>query len=165
MDLNIKLAAGIALFGVVQGVFLSFVLFFYKRGNHLANRLLAILVLVFSLRLAEFVGYWTNFFLEFPHYAFTTVSFQFLFGPLLYFYARALTGLNVPFKKIDLLHFLPFMAELTTLLPFYFQGSEDKIIILERMIFTATPVFTSNFFMVETAQNQMINFLTTLNLS
>ena len=166
MDINIKLRAGLALFGVVQGVFLSLLLFFYKRGNPLANRLLAILIFLFSMRLAEFVGYWTNFFLEFPHLAFTTVSVQFLFGPLLYLYAKSLTEINISLKRRDFLHFLPFVLELILLAPFYFKGSEYKIIVLKRIIYMATPIFTTRFFIVEAAQNlqMLIYTILTLNL-
>ena len=142
------------------------ILFFYKRGNRIANRLLAILVFLFSMRLAEFVGYWTNFFLEFPHLAFTTVSFQFLFGPLLYLYAKSLTEVNIPLRRRDFLHFLPFILELMLLAPFYFKGSEYKIIVLKRIIYTATPIFTTRFFIVEAAQNlqMLIYTILTLNL-
>ena len=50
MDLNINLWATLALFGVAQGMFLSLVLFLHCRGNRFANRILATLIFLFSLR-------------------------------------------------------------------------------------------------------------------
>jgi hypothetical protein len=79
------------LFAAAQGLFLALVLFTQQRGNRRANRVLALLILLFSLRLVETVGYWTKYLLEFPHFWLATASFSFLFGPLLYFYAKFLT--------------------------------------------------------------------------
>jgi len=164
MDINIKFTAVVALFGAVQGLFLSFIIFFHNSGNKTANKLLGILIFVFSLRLAEYVSYWTNFFLEVPHLAFTTVTFQFLFGPLLYLYAKSLTEINVNFKKLDLIHFLPFIIHFLSLFPFYIISGQEKIAVLEKMVFTTKPIFTSRFFIVEAAQNMQMLIYTALTL-
>ncbi len=143
----------LALFGVAQGLFLSQVLFFHRRGNRSANRILAVLIGLFTLRLSEFVGYWIKFFLSYPHFLFTTVAFQFLFGVLLYLYARALTDPASRFRKVDLLHFIPFAAQVMLLLPFYLQAAPEKILILQRIIYTDNPVFSARFFITELLQD------------
>ncbi len=163
-DLTMNPWVVISLFGVGQGLFLSFGLFFLKRGKRLANRILAALIFLFSLRLAEFVGYWTNFFRDFPHFAFTTVSFQFLFGVLLYFYARAVTAEKFPFKKYDLLHFLPFAIQFISLLPFYLESQEYKITVLKNTIFTDNPILSTRFFITESLQNLQMLVYTALIL-
>jgi AraC-like DNA-binding protein len=122
------------LFAAAQGLFLALVLYTQQRGNRRANRVLALLILLFSLRLVETVGYWTKYLLEFPHFWLTTVSFSFLFGTLLYFYAKFLTSENVKLSKRDLLHFLPFALYLGWLISFYRLSGEIKLRMLQRIL-------------------------------
>ena len=143
----------ISLLGVAQGFLLSFVLFFHKRGNHKANIILGVLIFFFSLRLAESAGYWTTFFLNFPHLSFITVSFQFLFGLLLFFYARFLIGESSSIKVKELFHLTPFLIHLIIVMPYYFRSAEFKIAVLNRMIFTTEPIFSTRFFITEGLQN------------
>lgn len=164
MALNINFWVGLSIFGVGQGVFLSAALLFHRRGNQLANRTLALLIFLFSMRLGEFVAYWTNFFLKFPHFAFTTVSFQLLFGVLLYLYAKTLTGAGSSLKKRDLLHFLPFVLHVLWLLPFYLQDGAYKINVLKQIIYTDNPTFSTRFFIVEGLQNLQMLLYTILTV-
>jgi AraC-like DNA-binding protein len=131
------------LFAAAQGLFLAPVLFTHQRGNRRANRVLAILILLFSIRLVEIVGYWTKYLLEFPHFWLSTVSFPFLFGPLLYFYAQFLTSENLEPGKRDLLHFLPFALHLGWLTSFYRLSGEIKLRILQKYIGVENPKLTN----------------------
>lgn len=122
------------LFAAAQGLFLALVLFTQQRGNRRANRVLALLILLFSLRLVETVGYWTKYLLEFPHFWLTTAAFSFLFGTLLYFYAKFLTAENLKLSKRDLLHFLPFALYLGWLVSFYRLSGDIKLRILQKIL-------------------------------
>lgn len=148
MELNVNIWVWLSLFGFAQGIFLSFVLFVHKRGNVKANKILAVLIFLFSLRLGEFIAYWTPFFKSYPHFLFTTSSFQFLFGVLLFFYSKALLDNKFVFRKIHLLHLIPFLLQLSSLLPFYFQSSEYKIDVFNNIILTDSPDFSVNFFVI-----------------
>jgi AraC-like DNA-binding protein len=117
-----------------QGLFLALVLFTQQRGNRRANRVLALLILLFSLRLVETVGYWTKYLLEFPHFWLTTAPFYFLFGPLLYFYAKFLTTENLKLSRRDQLHFLPFVLYLGWLVSFYRLSGDVKLRILQKIL-------------------------------
>jgi len=136
------------LFAAAQGLFLALVLFTQQRGNRRANRVLAWLILLFSLRLVETVGYWTKYLLEFPHFWLTTASFSFLFGTLLYFYAKFLTSENLKLNKRDLLHFLPFVLYLGWLILFYRLSGDIKLRILQKILAVENPKLAWPFFIL-----------------
>jgi len=131
------------LFAAAQGLFLALTLFTQQRGNRRANRVLALLILLFSLRLIETVGYWTKYLLVLPHFALTTAAFPFLFGVLLYFYARCLTAEDFQFSRRELLHFLPFVLHAGWLTSFYRLSGEIKLRILQQYIGVENPKITN----------------------
>ena len=153
MEINIKTWVVIALLGAAQGIILSVLLFATDNSKGKANRILAVLICLFSLRLGEFTGYWTPFFMNYPHFLFVTSSFPFLFGALLFLYVKRISnGINV-FKKIELLHFLPFIIHIIFLLPFYLQSSEYKISVVMNSIYTSDPVLPARYFIIRSAQD------------
>src|SRR5690242_16544802 len=78
----------IFLFASIQGLFVSIILFFVKKENRYANRLLATIVFLFSVTLFEYVFFWTRYIIFFPHLLSISAGFALLYGPLLYFYFR-----------------------------------------------------------------------------
>lgn len=116
----------ICLFTAGLGLVLSAVLFVHHQGNAAANRLMASLVLLYALHLAEFSSYWTSFFLTAPHLLFTTSAFQFLYGPLLYLYARTILRRGSRLRWFDPLHALPFVVHVAYLFPFYLLPGDVK---------------------------------------
>jgi AraC-like DNA-binding protein len=166
MQIHLNLWTALSLFGIIQGILLSALLFSNKRGNLKANRILAILILLFSLKLAEFAGYWTSFFNEFPHLLFTTYAFPFLFGVLLFFYASALTNDKWEFKNSDMLHFIPFVLQSIIMLRFYALNGNVKIEILQRLIQSDNPILSTDFYLTGLLQNahMLIYSLLTLKI-
>ncbi|MGD8305274.1 MAG: helix-turn-helix domain-containing protein [Ignavibacteria bacterium] len=164
MDINIKTWAVVALLGAAQGFILSLFLFFFNKTTGKANKILAVLIILFSLRLAEFTGYWTTFFLNYPHFSFLTSSFPFLYGVLLYLYVKQKTNGKKVFKKIDLLHFLPFLIHVIFLLPYYFQGSEYKLAALMNSIYTNDPILPVRFFTIRSVQDVLMLVYTGISL-
>lgn len=79
------------LLGAAQGVFLALVLAGMKRGNRLANRFLICLLLVFSIGLVSAFLSATYAYRRFPFLIGIDWPLDFLYGPLLYFYVKALT--------------------------------------------------------------------------
>ncbi len=124
----------ICLFGALQGVFLFILLLFNKRGNKSANIFLALFVLSFSLRLIEIVAFWSKHLIDFPFLFTLTHPLVYLFGPLLYFYARFLLKENKSYSvKKYVFHFLPFIIHFVIYLPFYLMDSEIKVQIIDRV--------------------------------
>jgi AraC-like DNA-binding protein len=92
-----------------QGFFLSTILLFHKQGNLRANKLLAVFVFLFALTLVDYVGFWTRYSQLLPPLLRAGYEyFVFLFGPLLFFYLKAIWGREN--GKRSWLHFLPAMG-------------------------------------------------------
>ncbi|MBX2878242.1 MAG: helix-turn-helix domain-containing protein [Saprospiraceae bacterium] len=145
----------ITFFATAQGLFLSCVILLLKRGNRLANGLLACLVLLYSLWMAEFASYFTRYLYEVPHLMFVTVGLPLLFGPLLLFYVQTLEGQRKAISRKDLWHVVPFVIHTLYYIPFFLQSGATKRLGLEQLQNVDTPpAFSESFFV-----NEGIKFL------
>lgn len=121
------LIAVVILLSIGQGIFLGFLLLTLKRGNKKANRLLGILMLLFSLSISGFLLQRTNTYNYFPFLVGIPSTVLFLFGPMFLFYVKELAFKNFEFRKTDLLHFVPFTALIVFKMPLYFSTTAQKI--------------------------------------
>jgi len=121
------------LIGILQGFILGPALFF-RRANRTANRLLALLCLVFSLILLD--AYFTriNLYLSYPHFLLLYLPILFLIGPLLYFYSLFLTRGRGKFHARHLLHLLPSFLVIVVFIPFYIKPGYEKIVDLNAFL-------------------------------
>jgi hypothetical protein len=78
--------------GAAQGLLLSIALITIPRGNRLANRILSLLLMLFSINISLHTLTYTRFLFRVPHLAKADAPLPFLFGPLFYFYVKALTA-------------------------------------------------------------------------
>lgn len=120
------------LLGVLQGAGLALVL--WARGaNQLANRILAVLVagITLMLLLGDLERRWA--FDGHPHLLALSAPLPFLFGPLLYLYAIALTR---PVTRVDprwVVHALPFVADVLYMAQAFYLKSGDEKLVLARL--------------------------------
>lgn len=121
----------ICLLGVVQGAFLAIVLWTHERGNRTPNRILALLLLLFTVHLLHIVLYWTRSLTALPHLFGAPWLFPYVYGPLLFLYARYVKAPGRPFRRTDAAHGLPFLAALALSGRFYLASAEWKRRILE----------------------------------
>lgn len=103
--------------GIIQGIFLAVILAGIRKGNRKANRLLALLLLSFSINITH-----TVLFSEIiPSISALVLKinepFQFVLGPLMYFYVCQLTSVDFRFRLKKMLHFVPFVLNCLLLLP------------------------------------------------
>lgn len=124
---SLNLLAVLNLLGAAQGLLLTLALLTVKRGNRLANKLLAGLTLSIAIIVTGSVLITTNYFFVYPHLSRAHHPFVFLAGPFLFLYIRTLTAENSRLKKKDVLHFIPFLFVLAYLLPYYFQSRDEKV--------------------------------------
>jgi len=103
--------------GVAQGFFLV-ALLARKQGNRKGNRILAVLMLVYSLYLLESAFYQIPFTPVLPVVTTIGVGLVFLFGPLHYIYAQFIINPYYKFRPICWLHFAPFVLVKT----YYYHG-------------------------------------------
>jgi AraC-like DNA-binding protein len=121
------LVGAVVLLGVLQGAVLAPALW-ARRANQLANRILAALVAVVSLMLllGDLEGRWG--FEGHPNLLGLASPLPFLFGPLLYLYAIALTRPLVRFDPRWLMHGLPFAGDVLFMAQaFYLKGGDEKL--------------------------------------
>lgn len=102
--------------GILNSLFFSVWLFVSKRGNKLSNRLLAVLLIAFVVRVAKSIFY---FLLDGVHIAYINAGLvgKVMIGPLLLLYIYSVTRKNFQWKSSHLLHFIP-AAVLASITPF-----------------------------------------------
>lgn len=115
--------------GAAQGLFLAAVLA-SRRHNAVPNRLLAVAMLAFSVDLGMAVYHATGAVVAFPHLIGIDAGLAFLYGPLLYLYARTVSEQEHRFRRRYWAHFAPFGLLVLFLLQFYALDGAEKLAIL-----------------------------------
>lgn len=120
MNYFLNFINALLVFGSIQGIILGFLLF-YRKGNIIANRILAIIsfILSFIILLDTFSEYKIIPFFDI-HELTINVSVLFL-TPLIFFYTKALTVYRFKFKKNDIFSFIPFIFSLILYIPCLFS--------------------------------------------
>jgi ABC-type sugar transport system permease subunit len=130
MQLSFNIFSVTLFLGAAQGFFLALLLFERKR-NQTANRMLAFLVSLYSVYIAD-VAFQMNYHQSFPHLIGVTTGLPFLFGPLHYLYARLMISPGRSFEKRDWLHFLPFVIFKAYMLPFHLSSAPEKLQFIQK---------------------------------
>jgi len=121
-----------ALVGALQGFLLTGVLVAHRK-NRTANRLLAALMVSFSLYLASSVYFYAGLMPVYPHFFGVGYQMPLLFGPLVYLYAVAASDRAWRFRPRDALHFLPLAVSVIATIHIYMMGGAEKIALYERL--------------------------------
>ncbi len=151
-----KILSFLAILSASTGIFFSVTLFTLKGNNKTSNNLLALLLLIFSIRIGEFALYWTDFIEKFPHLLFISASLPFLFGVIIYFYSISVVYKNHFFSFKEVLHFVPFILFLFYFSPFYLQSGEVKLSSLAN-IRSSDPQVNLEFYIIRSLQiSQML---------
>lgn len=112
------------------GFFLSFVLVM-KRSANPGNVFLALLILLFSISIADSVLYWTDYYLIKPDLLGLSLSFAFFFGPLFYSYVQSsLLAKSMSWRR-RALHMIPGFLYLLYLSKFHLTFGEAKLLAIE----------------------------------
>lgn len=111
------------------GIFLALVLNFNKNSDWVANLLISLFLLCGSLFIIHICIFITNVMYLVPHSAHATITFNFLYGPLLYFYFKRVTK-GYKFNVKDVLHLLPFLFFLGYFFKYYLLSPDEKLHIL-----------------------------------
>lgn len=117
--------------GALQGVLLASVLLSHET-NRTANRLLAALMIAFTVYLVEAVYYTARLVGVYPHLFGISYPLPWLFGPLVYLYAVAASG-SRPLRARDVLHFAPAVIVVVASLPIYMMSGADKAALFARL--------------------------------
>jgi len=116
------------LFGAAQGAFLALVLARLKKGHRTANRFLACLLFIFSIGLVEGFLSVTYLSVKLPSLIGIDWPLIFLYGPLVYFYVKALTEPHWRIQSWKLYaHFVPVLLLYIYLIPLFLADPEFKV--------------------------------------
>lgn len=117
--------------GAAQGVLLFFVLI-RKTENHLANKFLALVMLIFALDLFGGVLFLSGNIHHMPWFMALNNSFPYLYGPLIFLYTIFLIHKREQVKWFDYLHFLPFIfIQIYAVFFFYFEDPVYQLSMLD----------------------------------
>jgi len=108
-----------------QLFFISFFLFFSKKGSKLSNFLLAFFFLSLASGLLDYYLLISGYFETNTQYALFLNSLVIFHAPLLLLYTHSLTSKNFRIKFIHLLHALPFVFILVLLFIFYYNQTPE----------------------------------------
>jgi len=114
--------------GIVQGILVGILLLTLNRGNTQANRLLGILMILFSLSISGFLLLRININSKLLFFVENLSSVIFLFGPLFYFYILSLVKRGFRLNKKSSTHFIPFILLLLFNLGFYLFNPQEKLL-------------------------------------
>ncbi|MCB0730800.1 MAG: hypothetical protein KDC88_07185, partial [Ignavibacteriae bacterium] len=113
--------------GSAQGFLLAFFLF-RKKENKIANRILAVTMIIFSMDLFLNSLAVTGEIKKAPYLIGLMQTFPYLYGPSLYLYVVFITRGIKNFNKNYLLHFLPFIfVQIYAFFFFYFESESYQL--------------------------------------
>jgi len=126
----IQLAAAV---GALQGLLLTGVLVVQRR-NQTANRLLAALMVTFTIYLGSTVYFGAGIVRIWPHFFGIGYQTPWLFGPLVYLYAVAASDRSWRFQRSTWIHFVPAAISTIQTLPYIVMSGPEKLVLLDRIV-------------------------------
>lgn len=118
------------LLGFGQGLFLSISIFWMPRGDQQAKALLGSLILVITLTLLDYLGYWTHWHYQFPYLAGSYLWLALLVGPLFYLYLKRVS-LQQAWADTNWWHFAPALGMVLLHSPFYLAPYGEKVAMMQ----------------------------------
>ncbi|MGZ3874162.1 MAG: ABC transporter permease [Mucilaginibacter sp.] len=109
--LHISLYDLLFLGAIFTGLNFSLLLFFFKRTNQAANRLLALALMTIVLWMTWLLAVDIRLEMYFPHWSWLPLQFSLALGPFIYFYVLKTTRPEYKFGRKDLLHFSPLLLQ------------------------------------------------------
>ncbi len=122
-----------AVVGALQGLFLAAVLI-AQRSNRTANRLLALLMVEFTIYLAAGPFYTSGVIRVYPHFLGISYHATWVFGPLVYLYARAASDRSWRFTSRALWHFVPVAVVVTLSWSIFTLSGAEKIALYQEWV-------------------------------
>jgi len=127
--------------GLIQNFILSGILIFRRGERQLANRLLALTIIIVNIHLFYLMVLDTNLDNMFPFLLWIPYSFLTAIGPLILYYTKALTDVDFSLSEIHLRHFIPVFAEVGLQAIMIGQGIlKHELLYNTSLYFSVTPL-------------------------
>ena len=129
---------------ILCGLLTIFLLLFKKNAlRSFSDYLLTGFILFQCWTILLFILVYSGSILNYPHLYKSAAPITFLISPLGYLYVRSVLFNEVRFKKIDLLHALPFLFFTLNYLPFFASPTESKLAILTATLLNRNEAVTT----------------------
>lgn len=126
MELKLDWISIVNIIGFVNGIFLSVVIIFFKKGKKVTNYLFASVVIILTLIIGSSLLLTTNLYFKIPHAIGILPRFYLALGPCLLLYILSLTRSDFKFNWIKMLHFIPLCADFVIMIPFFILSGDVK---------------------------------------
>lgn len=117
-----------SIFLVLATVYL--LLFTENASKSYSDYVLSALLLIQAWSVLIYLLMSSGYILSFPHLYKTAVPTNYLVAPLSFLYIKIVLGNEIKFKKLDLLHFIPFLFFFLNHFPFYILGTNEKLVVV-----------------------------------
>jgi AraC-like DNA-binding protein len=117
------------LYAGLIGLFIAVVLNLKREGDRVARVLIGVFLFLHSLFIIHIALFRAKYTFYIPHSLYSSASFSFLYGPLLYFYFKRISS-NYKLKVVDILHLLPSLLLIAYLIPIYMYPAEQKLALM-----------------------------------
>ncbi|MBL7960473.1 AraC family transcriptional regulator [bacterium] len=148
--------------GIAQGLFLITVILYKSSRNHLASRLISIIVFLMVLSHLGYLVIRTDLVRFIPQVYGIAWGTLLLFGPLLYFYSKSILDEYFEWKIKHWLHFIPYAMQLAFIIPNYFDKKEMWVQFIDLFLSGNAPIslYTKVTFGVQSAHLLIYLFIT-----
>jgi len=126
MSASIDFIAVVYLLGAAQALVFVVLLLRAPRSAQHANRCLAAFLLTFALALVDEFLLYTRYYRDVPQLLGVLWPLDFVYGPLMYFYFKALTEQHFVLTRKYLAHFIPLAISITSYTPFMLLSGTEK---------------------------------------
>lgn len=146
------------LFSSLIGFFISIILMLKRKKGNNSILLLSAFVFMHSIFIFHIFIFLSNLQYHYPHTLFMSITFSFLYGPLIYFYFKK-TAQQYQFKWTDLLHILPTMILMMVVFPIYLFPKEEKLKVMLHVSEMSTQTFVNSIFYLKLISLLLYGFL------
>lgn len=125
---------------IAQGLFLIILINYKNSKNVLASRFISIILALIVMTNLGYLIIRTELVNFIPQIYGLSFSNMFLFGPLFYFYTKSLLELEFNWKKIYILHIIPYMIHLSISYPFLIADNKTWIDFVNSFLSGSLPI-------------------------
>jgi AraC-like DNA-binding protein len=147
-----------SLFGGLLGIILGLIILLKARGKKEIRVILAFTLLVTSIIAIFGTMMYSGNATFFPHIIRVDSPFVYLLGPACFFYVYSTLKPHFRFRRIYLLHLLPFLFNLAEFTPFYLSNAGDKLEYYQTFLDTGSVILPRHYLLKTLSLSVYLSF-------